>query len=277
MRSWKTFWKIATCVFCGPYLSAGQIDRSGWNCKADSWELQTHDCELAIDGNVKTFWHTKTDPYSEPLPHNFQIDLGQVYQTKSFTYLPRQDSNNPNRNKNGNIGSWQISLSVDRKNWRRLNGTWSDDQQLKTVDFMFASKPYPARYFKLTAFTEAGSRGPWSSAAEFNIFSTSSRASDDSYNGPSKTSTHSAITDQYKESSAPPASFMTSTRLVSPTPTAGSASDTSTQQSNKSDSGNTDQGGGLNNIQTIFTVIGSIAGVIAVGVSIKLYCSHPPA
>ncbi|KAL8702766.1 MAG: hypothetical protein Q9201_004067 [Fulgogasparrea decipioides] len=308
MQSRTNFWKIAAFVFGGSYLCAGQLDRSEWNCNIDSWDTtdQVHDCAKAIDGNENTFWFTQYYPYSEPLPHYFKIDLGQVYQTISFTYLPRQDGN-----LDGNIGSWQISLSADDESWRLLNGTWSDDQQLKTVDFRIGLEPCPARYFRLTAYTEAGSRGLWSSAAEFNIFDT------DSFNAPSITSTHSAIDDPYQVYYAPPASFMTSTRSVKSistsgsisvkstptagstavkstptagstsvkstptsgsasvksTPKAGSASGTSTQQSSKSDSGKNDQGGGLNTIQTIFTVIGSIAGVIAVVVAITVYRS----
>ena len=44
-------------------------------------------------------------------------------------------------------------------------GTWADDKTVKTAEFGGVS----ARYVRLTALTEAGNRGPWSSAAEIGI------------------------------------------------------------------------------------------------------------
>ena len=45
-------------------------------------------------------------------------------------------------------------------------GTWADDATLKTTIFT----PFTARYMQLEALTEAGGRGPWTSAAEINIY-----------------------------------------------------------------------------------------------------------
>src|SRR5512142_255988 len=44
-------------------------------------------------------------------------------------------------------------------------GTWADDTIEKTATFARVD----ARYVRLTALTEAGNRGPWSSAAEINV------------------------------------------------------------------------------------------------------------
>ena len=44
-------------------------------------------------------------------------------------------------------------------------GTWADDAAEKVITF----QPLSARYVRLTARTEAGGRGPWSSAAEIVI------------------------------------------------------------------------------------------------------------
>lgn len=46
-------------------------------------------------------------------------------------------------------------------------GTWIDDATLKTDTF----SPTNAQYVRIVALTEAGGRGPWSSAAEINIYS----------------------------------------------------------------------------------------------------------
>ena len=45
-------------------------------------------------------------------------------------------------------------------------GTWLDDASLKSSTFT----PFTARYMKLEALSEAGGRGPWTSAAEINIY-----------------------------------------------------------------------------------------------------------
>ncbi|KAL8725011.1 MAG: hypothetical protein Q9166_007634, partial [cf. Caloplaca sp. 2 TL-2023] len=267
MRFCTKLLNIAACVFCLPYLCAAQIDRSGWNCNIDSWQIQgeLQDCVKAIDGNDNTFWHTLFDPDPDPLPHYFKLDLGQVYQMTSFSYLPRQDGS-----KNGNIGEWQISMSADGENWQLFSGSWLDDQQLKTVDLMIGRVPTPARFVKLVAYTEAGSRGPWSSAAEFNLFDTSSPASDDLYSVPSIRTTHSVVDDLYKASpttlaySAASSHSITSTPTVDPaldtSPQQSSTSNTSPQQSSSSNSSKENHDdGGLNKIQTIATVIGTVA------------------
>ena len=45
-------------------------------------------------------------------------------------------------------------------------GTWIDDASLKTTTFT----PFSARYVKVQALSEAGGRGQWTSAAEFNVY-----------------------------------------------------------------------------------------------------------
>jgi galactose oxidase len=79
-----------------------------------------------------------------------------------LAYLPRQDSS-----LDGNIGKYSISVSSDGVNWGSpvATGTWADDQTQKFATFAATS----ARFVKLTALTEAGNMGPWSSAAEINI------------------------------------------------------------------------------------------------------------
>ncbi|KAL8712691.1 MAG: hypothetical protein Q9220_003223 [cf. Caloplaca sp. 1 TL-2023] len=138
--------------------------KPAWHCNVDSFEYtdEYDDCAKAYDSNDSTFWHTQYTPHDAPLPHRITIDLGKVYKLRSMTYLPRQDGNS-----NGNIGGWRISLSENGQSHRLLNGSWSDDQSRKTVDFDIAT---PARYFELHALSEAGDRGPWSSAAQIDLY-----------------------------------------------------------------------------------------------------------
>jgi galactose oxidase len=114
-----------------------------------------------IDGNTATFWHTQYTPSVAALPHWAIIDLGVSTSVKAFTYRPRQDGSS-----NGNIGQYQISLSPNNATWTMVSaGSFADDASLKTVSFTSAS----ARYVRITALTEAGGRGSWSSASEFSV------------------------------------------------------------------------------------------------------------
>lgn len=51
-------------------------------------------------------------------------------------------------------------------------GTWIDDNTLKTTVF----QPTNGRYMKIQALSEAGNRGPWSSASEINVYTAAQAA-----------------------------------------------------------------------------------------------------
>ena len=143
-------------------VNAAQIDQSGWTVVADSSQ-DGNAAARAIDGASNTFWHTEYNPNLKPLPHSITIDMKQTYQVNSLSYLPRQDGS-----ANGRIGRHTIQLSTDGVDFSPpvAIGTYLDDAALKTTIWATA----PARYVKLTALTEAGNRGPWTTAAEINIF-----------------------------------------------------------------------------------------------------------
>lgn len=115
----------------------------------------------AIDGDPSTFWHSEYSPVLVALPHKAIIDLGSTQNINTFTYLPRQTGN-----MNGNIGRYTLESSTDNTAWTLItSATFADDRTLKTISFTTTS----ARYFRLTALSEAGNRGPWTSAAEFTV------------------------------------------------------------------------------------------------------------
>lgn len=119
------------------------------------------EASTSADGNTSTFWHSQYSPVSAALPHIAIIDLGSSQSINAFTYLPRQSGN-----MNGNIGIHTLESSINNVTWTLIsNMTWADDRTLKTS--AFATKTI--RYFRLTCITEAGNRGPWSSAAEFGV------------------------------------------------------------------------------------------------------------
>ena len=114
-----------------------------------------------LDGSAATIWHSRWSPApAAPLPHTITIDTKATRSIGGFRYLPRAD------NQNGRVGKYSIGVSSDGITWRAVaSGTWPDTIAEKTVTFTTVS----ARYLRLTATTEAGNRGRWSSAAEINL------------------------------------------------------------------------------------------------------------
>jgi len=115
----------------------------------------------AVDGNPATFWHSVYSPSNLPLPHTATIDLGNIQLLNGFNYLPRQDGN-----ANGRIGQYTLEASTNNAAWTQVaSGTWVDDPSRKHVGFPSRN----VRYLRIRAITEAGGRGPWTSAAEFGV------------------------------------------------------------------------------------------------------------
>lgn len=148
---------------------AAAISQAGWTIVVDSQQsangyLGTN----AIDGNTSTFWHSEYSPVLVQLPHNATIDMKTASLVGSITYLPRQDGQS-----NGRIGEHIIELSPDGVTYTTVAfGTWIDDATLKTTTFT----PFTARYLRIIALSEAGNRGPWSSAAEINVYTAAGSA-----------------------------------------------------------------------------------------------------
>jgi galactose oxidase len=142
-------------------VNSGLLPRGRWTVTAS--DNYTYDPpEKAIDGSTASIWHSKWDGTPVPLPHSITIDMKDSQMISGLNYLPRQDGT-----PNGNIGQYSISVSSDGTNWGDpvAQGTWSDSADEKKVSFLQTT----ARYIRLTALTEAGNRGPWSSAAEINV------------------------------------------------------------------------------------------------------------
>jgi galactose oxidase len=137
------------------------LSPAGWTATASD-QTASYPAGNAIDGNAATIWHSEYTPQLLPLPHSITIDMHRTTYVSGLTYLPRQDVSF-----NGNVGQYSISVSSDGTTWGApvATGTWADDKTKKTITFSSVS----GRYVRLTALTEAGNRGPWSSAAEIGL------------------------------------------------------------------------------------------------------------
>ena len=145
--------------------AANPIDRTGWSITADS-QQPGNEATKALDGNSGSIWHSAYSPTNVPLPHSVTIDMKTARNVQGITYLPRQDGNS-----NGNWGRHNIQLSSDGSSFTTVAyGTYLDDKSLKST----VIEPKSARYVRIVISTEAGGRGPWSSAAEINVLSAAS-------------------------------------------------------------------------------------------------------
>ncbi|MEU1406679.1 discoidin domain-containing protein [Streptomyces sp. NPDC005728] len=149
----------------GAPVSGVDLPRDGWTATASSEEAQAKDdrAQKALDGDSGTMWHTKWSGAAPPLPHSITIDMHHTAVVSGLTYEPRLDDS-----ANGRIGQYSITTSLDGATFGQpvATGAWKDDDTVKGATF---SQPVSTRYVRLTATTEAGGRGPWSSAAELRL------------------------------------------------------------------------------------------------------------
>ncbi len=141
------------------------LPRAGWTVAADSQETVAENGLAAnvLDGDTTTMWHTRwsSDP-DDPLPHTLTVDMHATALVSGLEYLPRQRTGG-----NGRIGRYRIETSTDGSTWGApvTAGQFTDTANVQAAAFT----PVLARYVRLTALSEAGARGPWSSAAEINL------------------------------------------------------------------------------------------------------------
>ncbi|MFG2335155.1 discoidin domain-containing protein [Streptomyces yangpuensis] len=143
--------------------AAPVLDRAGWTAAASDEETSGENGRASnvLDGDANTIWHSKWTSPAAPLPHSITIDMHRTAVVSALVYRPRAGG------ANGRVGEYAISISADGQNWGTpvATGTLADDATSKTLGFA----PTGARFVRLTAITEAGNRGPWTSAAEIDL------------------------------------------------------------------------------------------------------------
>ncbi|MFD3781703.1 discoidin domain-containing protein [Streptomyces sp. NPDC058612] len=143
--------------------TAPLLDRTGWTATASDEETTGENGRAAhvLDGDAATIWHSKWSGSPAPLPHGITIDMHRTAVISALVYRPRANG------ANGRVGEYALSVSADGQSWGNpvATGTLADDGSTKTLGFA----PQGARFVRLTALTEAGARGPWTSAAEINL------------------------------------------------------------------------------------------------------------
>ena len=94
-------------------------------------------------------------------PHWIVIDTKAQRSITALSETARTDGN-----ANGRIGQYTIAVSGDGSAWTQVAaGTLADVTGTQVVSFTAVM----GRYVKLTALSEAGNRGPWTSASEIDL------------------------------------------------------------------------------------------------------------
>ena len=143
-------------------IASGQfgIIKKNWVIIKHSGEEKRYAADLAIDGDVLSYWHSKPDNRSR---HFLEIDLGETYDIKGFIYTPQTE------NDKGMIQKGQILLSKDGKTWtvheEFIFGNLINDPTSRKHYF---TKTVNTRYVKILSLEIAGN-GTTASAAEIDF------------------------------------------------------------------------------------------------------------
>ncbi len=115
----------------------------------------------AIDGDSRTWWHTRFGNDLAKPPHEIVIDMGAEHVVTGIRYLARQD-----RGWNGTIKDFEVYVGDDPKRFGKpaAKGTFKKTKKAQEVDF----PPVKGRYVMLRALSEING-GPWASASEIGI------------------------------------------------------------------------------------------------------------
>jgi hypothetical protein len=131
---------------------------------ADSEEstVEQGAAEHAIDGDAKTAWATAASP-DAALPHEIQIDLGEIYELTGFRYLPRKKLDE------GRIDLYELYASRDGRDWGVpvASGFFENVPDAQEVSF----PPAMGRFVRLRALREVRG-GHRTAVAELAFFGT---------------------------------------------------------------------------------------------------------
>ena len=128
------------------------VSRKDWRIHEMTSEQDTkHQAAFAIDGNPQTAWLSSGD---QEQPQSLTIDMGRSVRVAAITYLPHQDTLNPN----GMIEKGRVEFSKDGESWYS-GGNFNFGNLLNdpTERTYWLESPVAARFVRVTS--EAGAQG----------------------------------------------------------------------------------------------------------------------
>ena len=152
------------------------IDRSGWTAAADSYENAEGDSDgnalNLIDGRLNSIWHSNYDrgKGSQNFPYNVIFTLGKSTTFQSFSYTPRQES----EDYNGNLKEYELyystslsALTADSSEWKLLKKGSFSYNGVNPI-YVNLDSPCTAAQLKLKAIS-ANNGLAFGCGAEFNL------------------------------------------------------------------------------------------------------------
>jgi len=140
------------------------VSKKGWKIYACSYEAPDGgEAARAIDGSVKTLWHTHGPDGERGVPQYVAVDMGKEVQLTAFLYMPRRDGTS-----RALVDQYEYHVSRDGTTWMKVaGGEFSNIVNNPIQQVIEPKKPVNARYFKFTALRSAN--GVPVSAAELGV------------------------------------------------------------------------------------------------------------
>jgi len=140
------------------------MSKKGWTIHACSYEApEGGKAARAIDGNVKTLWHTHGPDGERGVPQYVAIDMGNEAQIAAFLYMPRRDGTS-----RAIVDQYEYHVSRDGTTWTKVaEGEFSNIVNNPIQQVVELNEPVMARYFKFTALH--GANGVPVCAAELGV------------------------------------------------------------------------------------------------------------
>lgn len=140
-----------------------RLSKAAWRVHYVDSEKTTSPAAVAanaIDGDNASVWRTSANSNGERLPHEMQIDLGQLVELDGLRYLPPQDGE-----RGGRITDYEIFLSEDARFWGVpvTTGRFADTAGEKRVVFA----PRRAQFVRFVA--RGAATGTSAAAAELDL------------------------------------------------------------------------------------------------------------
>lgn len=138
----KRDWKVFSCSYAAP--GGGDAIR-------------------AIDGNVRTLWHTHGPDGEWGAPHDVAIDMGRNVVVQSFLYMPRRDGTT-----RAIVDRYEFQVSTDGQTWTTAaKGEFGNIASNPIQQVVALETPVAVRYFKFVALHSVN--GVPLSAAELGV------------------------------------------------------------------------------------------------------------
>lgn len=122
-----------------------QLDRTGWTAEANTEELtgetaqNSGPADRVLDGDLKTYWHSKWQNGSHALPHELIIDTQVEHTFTQFALVHRLTF--------AYVKAGEFYVSSDKANWGEKVGSFS--MKKEDGSQVFGITPKKGRYFKI--------------------------------------------------------------------------------------------------------------------------------